>query len=45
MEDPIDLSLMEHIQILAKSDITKEDLTDSVALFHGKYLVHFYICI
>lgn len=37
-ESSSDLSLEEHVQLLAKSDISKEDLTDSIALFRGKYL-------
>jgi len=27
----VDLSLIKYIQILAKSDVSKEDLTDSIA--------------
>lgn len=32
----VDLFLKEHIEALAKCDITKEDLTDSIAYFKGK---------
>lgn len=41
MESNVDPSLIEHIQVLAKSDISKEDLTDSIAYFRGKYFVYF----
>jgi len=41
----VDLSLIKYIQILAKSDASKEDLTDSIAWFQGKYFVYFVISI
>jgi len=40
-ESSIDPSLIEFIQILAKSDVSKEDLTDSIVYFRGKYLYIF----
>jgi len=33
--------LKEHIQSLVKCDISKEDLTDSIAYFKGKYFLYF----
>lgn len=39
-EASLDQFLKEHMQILAKSDILKEDLTDSIAYFKGKYFVY-----
>jgi len=40
-ESNIDPSLIEFIQILTKSDGSKEDLSDSIAYFRGKYLYIF----
>lgn len=37
--------LIEQVQILAASDISKEDLTDSIAYFKGKYFYKDYIFI
>jgi len=34
--------MIEQIKTLAKSDISKEDLTDSIAYFKSKYFVYFF---
>lgn len=31
--------LIEHVKVLAKCDISKEDLTDAIEYFRGKYIV------
>lgn len=40
-EANMDQFLKEYMQILAKSDISKEDLTDSIAYFKDKYFLYF----
>lgn len=37
METSVDPILIEHVQLLAQCDISKEVLTDSIAYFQGKY--------
>lgn len=39
METSVNPSLLEHVQLLAQCDISKEVLTDSIAYFQGKYLI------
>lgn len=34
--------IKEHVQELAKCNVSKEDLTDSIAYFKGKYFIYFY---
>lgn len=40
-ETIVDSSLKEYVQILSKSDVSKEDLTDSTEYFKGKYFIYF----
>lgn len=44
-EGNVDPFLIEQVQLLAASDISKEDLTDSIAYFKGKYFYKDYIFI